>query len=768
MGGKRPGAFALAFCLVFGLFFALPLPVSAASDDNSYTLVLEYDDAIQLTYEHEAHGYWETTTGDVPVGGAHLNSEAGPLVFGQVYCVDADVPFHSKIAGAPIPGAYTTSLGARTRDVVPNYAAVVPSKIPAIVGAHWRELEWVVMHGYQGDGDADAGRMYSDAYIPYPSALGAYAWDVAVMATKAAVWHFTNPGVSFVSTGFLARSGANPASPNGIKHRQFMALLDALIKGAEAYAAGATPLYTALQPYAIAIDDSAASFDSAGAAIIGKPANSPSSSANGVAYGPFYVRETSDQSGATRQRHEALLQLVSKSAPVSGVEFYGGNPDPLANPSAQPQPLAEYQAYGGTGPGDELPGITVSPAAPDSSDVPFWMYIPEDVFAANHVILDEDLLVGATITAVAKESISGIDDAAVKLPTVLVYQDPDTGEQNWNTIQAFVGAATAPLTQYAAAAIPYSTGGATGQLGVAKFAGQGSGPFKFQITYANGTPVYLDEAVNFSQFPLVPSPADAVVIDGQQGIFSLAENNTVAYITNLPLGEEYIITEFLDESYSTVSQIRIPPGLVTQGDGRTARFTLTSNSPSIEFYNDAVPFSLSVAKVSGVPVDNARGAPLQSVQFHLEMSAGGSYGYDEYKLTDPLGAAVFSVPLVEPWLAPFISPASLETITYTLTETDAPPNYSQLSGPIEIVVANGFVDSVTLSQEDKDMVSISGVGTSHLRLVIANAPNNPDGPGPRTGDGGVLLWTLQGGVAFVVMIFWGITLGLRRAGKKRG
>jgi hypothetical protein len=771
MNGKRLGAFALAFFLICGQFFAFPLSVSAAKDDNSYTLVLEYDDNIQLTYEHGTAGLKETTTGDVPVGGAHLNGESGPLVFGQVYCADAEVPFHSRVVGG-IPGAYSAPLGAKTKDVVSNYVAVVPNEIPTVLGAHWRELEWIVMNGYQGGGDTDVARMRAAGLTlasPGKDGLslpGDYGWDVAVMATKAAVWHFTNPDVSFVSTGFLARSGANPDSQNGIKHRQFMALLDALIAGAEAYAASPSSLYVGVTPFEIEIsgtfDDTTRTTVTADPTYTSNP-----KVGGGISYGPFSLQETlgsynSRPSGTRATPPEALLQFSNKAGSVPRVEFYSADPSIAGAPR-----LSDSDVYGGA-PGDTLPGVGIN--APGVNANQFWVYIPQDLPLP-------DTLEGATIAAVAKESIVSVQGVDVKLPTVLVYQDPITGEQDWAAIQAFVGAATAPLTQYATAAIPYDTSAVTGQLAVFKYADAGEGPFTFQITYEDGTPVYLDSS-NFENNPYA-TPNSAAILNGPDGTFSLAGDMASAWIHDLPLGK-YFITEFYNDSFQVHSAVdSLIPGDFALLD--TAAVTLTDAvGHDVYFSNDAVPMALSIAKVSAVSEENVMGALLSSAKFRLEQISGGTGTIEETKLTDEEGAAVFSIPLVTPgelllqYLDKF-TPADFSRVdaTYELTETDVPANYTQLSGPIKIEVVDGLIAKVTPTSEDVGLVSISGIGTRHLRLVIANVPTDipyvPDGPSPNTGDNSALsLWVLQGGVAFVILVSLGAALVLRRTKKKKG
>ncbi|MDR0424901.1 MAG: thioester domain-containing protein, partial [Clostridiales Family XIII bacterium] len=212
---KRPRrlALALAVCLICGQIAA----VHAVPDSTMYTLVLQYNDAIQLTYAHGQGGeHWETT-GDVPLGGAHINGKDGPLVLPQIYCADAEVPFHPYANGGRGGSSSEWIKGVLT-DIVPNYVSVAPDQAPATLKAHWRQLEWVIVNGYQGTKESTDRMNGKFKLSDAGGALGPFGYDVAVTATKAVVWHFTNPDVKFLSTGFLARSGNEPDSPNGIKH----------------------------------------------------------------------------------------------------------------------------------------------------------------------------------------------------------------------------------------------------------------------------------------------------------------------------------------------------------------------------------------------------------------------------------------------------------------------------------------------------------------------------------------------------------------------
>ncbi|MDR1620085.1 MAG: thioester domain-containing protein, partial [Clostridiales bacterium] len=413
---KRLRVFILAVCLLCALFFVTPQLASAEADTNAYTVVLGYSDDIQLRYQYFQDHKAKEVTGDVPLGGAYLNygTVDQTLAIPQIYCVDAAVPFHSEVSsvsGKPPSQWYSprTWNGWVIKnwfqiDEVPNYVAAAPEQIPAILGAHWRELEWIVMNGYQGkDSTGDDINHLTQMNSDFPLSEGTFGADVAVMATKAAIWHFTNPGIEYVSTNFLVKSIGNPASLNALKHRQFTALLEALIKGATAYASNpsASPITYDVSPYGIYIDPPTASpvVDPNNPAYL-DPDN-PAVPTYYNIYGPYYVRETfasvtghSDVTNSTRGE-----VFLSMNIPGLDVTFYSD--DPVTNPgSAVPLPY-DGTIYGGA---IQAPHVALN--------TQFYIRaLPQTISA-----YEAD---GLAITALAKEEIKEVQNGTVKLPTVL-------------------------------------------------------------------------------------------------------------------------------------------------------------------------------------------------------------------------------------------------------------------------------------------------------------------------------------------------------------
>ncbi|MDR2664658.1 MAG: thioester domain-containing protein, partial [Oscillospiraceae bacterium] len=205
MKKQRILALIAAFALLLPVL-APPAAIAASPDANTFTVKLAYSDSVQMTYLSPTHPDW--TTGDVPIGGAWLGDQ---LVIDQVYCVDAVVPFASY-AKSGSDGASRQIQGAEVLDTVPNYVAVSPDKLPDAQRACWDELVWILQNGFSGVAYSALDRM--NRAFPLADSSGTplpeFGWEVAVMATKAAVWHFTND-TAVGSTSFLSLGLTDPA-----------------------------------------------------------------------------------------------------------------------------------------------------------------------------------------------------------------------------------------------------------------------------------------------------------------------------------------------------------------------------------------------------------------------------------------------------------------------------------------------------------------------------------------------------------------------------
>ncbi|MDR1602622.1 MAG: thioester domain-containing protein, partial [Tannerella sp.] len=162
----------LGACLLFA-----PPEVKAAPDPVSYRLIVQYFDGIQIKYTVR-HGLdeWWTTTGDIPIGVAKIG--VGDSATGQIYCIDATVPFHSY------SGVITTRPGGVTTDSVKNYVVATPFQYSDALRANLKEIQWLTVNGYTGHNLLAIQTAYGH--------LGAIDDTIALMATKIAIWHYTN------------------------------------------------------------------------------------------------------------------------------------------------------------------------------------------------------------------------------------------------------------------------------------------------------------------------------------------------------------------------------------------------------------------------------------------------------------------------------------------------------------------------------------------------------------------------------------------------
>ncbi|MDR1765750.1 MAG: Cys-Gln thioester bond-forming surface protein [Lachnospiraceae bacterium] len=672
-----------SFSRPFDVYGAGPAP---AQDPNIYTLVLQYTDAIQLRYRHLTGGSidsWWVGTGDVPVGGAYLGGPNGTQVIPQVYCVDAAVPFHSWVNGdgQASYGAGTSHETGRnplpathgfTTDVAPGYVVAAPNQIPTRLAAHWQQLSWLVSYGY-----SDAASMaylttipLSDGRGPLPN-LTTADYDVAVMATKTAVWHYTNPDVAYISTGFLTESGGDPDSPNGIKHRQFNALMQELIARADAYALSPTPdpLYSPA-PLQIA-------FDYFGAGTAANPA--PTYSGTDSIYGPYSVRDV-NAIGITER---VFLSMADTSNPGGASVVFLSNAGTDASPSpGAPLPL-DLPAYGSNDPSPLMgPGVQVGEK----------FYIKAPTTLPLH---------GLSINGYTRAAGVSADPLrpTMRVPVVLVNQDLATGAQDWEAVQAFIGAADSPVTVYGATAQLLTE--MPNELTVSKESLQGAGPGPYLMFLSD----YLGMPVDLSTLTVSPASMASNVVDAQNGMFLLSGGDIIQF-SGLPFGT-YHVTELFSPTVASHSS----DGGATFKRGNTAKleFTydaITPGTADIRFRNVPEPLVVLLEKVSTDP-GNPR---LAQAMFTL---ASPALGYEETQPTGENGGIIFdSLP----------TPGGSSAV-YTLTETKAPAGYSALNGPINIAInPDGTLASVTPDPADATRVSAGGIGSNTLRLSVADEP----------------------------------------------
>ena len=228
--------FLLVFALVLVLGCAPAMPAAAA--DGPYWVEMKYYDSVQIKYKVEhVPGTLDTVTADIPIGGI-----AG--VIDQLYCSDAIVPFHPYAS----KGGYTSWPGGVTTDKVPNYQPATPHVLSDTARANLNQLYWLVINGFHGTGYNAKTQKFATSNTStgdsdhqsirsrYASLEGGDPGQqidevIALMATKTAIWHFSNPSFILLSSS-LETDSSRTQLANQNRHKLMLKLYDALVQDA--------------------------------------------------------------------------------------------------------------------------------------------------------------------------------------------------------------------------------------------------------------------------------------------------------------------------------------------------------------------------------------------------------------------------------------------------------------------------------------------------------------------------------------------------------
>jgi hypothetical protein len=393
------------FCILLVVMVAFvsmpPITVHAAGDID-YTVVVEYRDSVQMQYivRHGIDDWW-TGRGDVPIGGVSATIGGGVLSQ-QVYCIDAKVAFHSEVGKV---GGGTSYSGVVTTDTAPGYAVASPLVLSDTVRANLPSLYWLAMNGFNGDFDGVNNlSSIQSTYGALSSLHGGEPIDatIALMATKAAMWHFTDPTFALLSTS-LNPIPANATLTQKNRYELMVNLMKAMI--ADAKTGGSSIATTKLE----------VNFDlSTGPAAL-------SALDNGFYYfGPITATETEKQPGGASASPGTPKDIFLSASGIgaSDIIFVNGGSN-----SATELPKGEL--YGTNEMGPYI-----------ANGVSFYLKIPA-VSSSLH-----SMGVGNT-NPFHYLALHGLGKAEGVLyegtPAVIVGQDISTGAQDWNRIQAFIG-----------------------------------------------------------------------------------------------------------------------------------------------------------------------------------------------------------------------------------------------------------------------------------------------------------------------------------------
>jgi hypothetical protein len=355
--------------LLLVLFTAFP----KAQDDQRYDVTVTYDDHIQITYNVlEDNGKWRSGPGDIQLG--KITDANGNVLVHQIYCAAATVPFH-EIADVPDSEI----------DHIDNYTIAIPAIANLSYGKSERQILWLVANGYAGEagGLSDSNLSVINLNSLYANEVGgAISPKVALIATKIAIWHYTDPTLSVLS-----------ATLDKSDYDKMLKLVKALVRDADAYGSSSSPLPGT--QLSLSIDDGSIAFSSVVASY--------------YYVGPFVVDATLINANNSPSLERAYLSLSGRQ--TAGIEFVADNSG---------TPLNTAPAYG------QSASSTPQPYVDAANNYTFYLKVP-----ATNAYGD---LSGLSILALGK--VPQVDYQ--KTPQFFVYSK-DNGFHDYHYVQAFVG-----------------------------------------------------------------------------------------------------------------------------------------------------------------------------------------------------------------------------------------------------------------------------------------------------------------------------------------
>jgi hypothetical protein len=537
------------------LLMACPREAQAASaDSNTYYAEVKYYDGIQMKYivRHGIDEYW-TTTGDIPIGG--FIDGTGNQLIDQAYCVDATVAFHgSDETETSWPSGVTTDT------TTAGYVVASPLAVSDGVRANLPSLYWLAVNGFRGvrggaNNLADIRAEYADLETQYGTPIDE---TIAIMATKAAVWNFTDPTFALLSTS-LNPDPANPTAEQKARYELMIALMKHLVTDARAGGPGLATI-----TLDVAFDNSTAAFTS--------------SADGGYFYGPVTASmQVTNGTGGTPEQ----IYLTASGMYAANFVFVD---------SASPIAVALQKAtmYGSQ---TEAPYV--------NNGGSFYIKIPATDVANALVNIGQPSM---NFAYLALHGFGRSADVTYSgTPAIMAWQGPaassPAGEQDWGHVQAFIGFVNnIQASLYgeghlflrgneddASIAVSKSVLGATNA--------SNAGSFVFTLE------VYDNSLAQWVPVPLIPDTpgntgsfnitgAHGLVSVSPGGVFSLADGDT-ATITGLPLGQYRVSERESADGYTTVSQL--DSNAAVEGSAADVPLTLQSPSRAVGFTNTIIP-----------------------------------------------------------------------------------------------------------------------------------------------------------------------------------
>ena len=514
-----------------------------AAESESYTATVKYYDNVMLTYRL----YY-------PSGGVWMGSGDIPIggvgISDQIYCADPFVAFHSV--------ADTTWEGTTT-DRVNGYVVAAPWAVSEAMQQNYDAVRWLVLNGYRGDFLSD-DRVSQDSIARlqslYPG-VGAIDKATALMATKVSIWKtLAGDSVEIIGTSLGAEREA-----------VFYALIDAMV----ADAMGGRWTGETMTEFTLTIEENKHE-------IVEKA---------GYIYVPITVTaQLENVYGGGAGLDGVYLTVTGPDA--DAIEFVDG-----ADENAAPLP---YGLVYGT---DRSEQFLAGGAFTQGGGGLTWEGLAYMKVPASRAPDYGDML---TIRAMA-----GAGDVSVYpgTPVTLVYGSG--GVQDWNYVQAFIGAAQDGMTAnlYAEDSI-YTGNTALGGIYIQKQL-ENNAPtdddteFSFAVYY-NPSSNDFDAA---ARLDLTTHPVRSAInvntsVAGSH-YFTL-KNGGQAFIDGIPADYYYWVVELGPISGYSAPEYAVPAAATAQARGqaittaqgsRTGSFRMAGDSASVVFYNTKGVMSLT-------------------------------------------------------------------------------------------------------------------------------------------------------------------------------
>ena len=507
--------FILVIALVLGAQAPCAKAVPVAYADNAsspYTATLLYHNDIQITYtlNYPAGGVWDGY-GDIPMGGNGISE--------QIYCADPFIHFHPVVSDLGGASDYDPKTQTQT-DTIGDYVVCAPWNMSGAMKERHEAVYWIVANGFRGEYEylaanggsgaecvASLGRLkgFYPGLLPSGSnAADKRAKQIAFMATKVAIWKVVaGDNVSIVRT-----------SLSSADEKTFFTLVDRMVADA----------------MAIPSHNGRTGVDTTGFGITVEGGSQPASLAHGPDgfdyYGPLAVAaKLSNTSGDIKALLDKVFLAVSgpQSAGIAFVDGIGGAALP-AGLSVYGTGDSAYYLDNGGGSGD------FSMAGGNWTSKDFYLKIPPARGTADYL----------TVKAMAKAN-----DVDLLKGTPLTFVYENGGMQDWEFVQAFVGAAGDAMQAdlYADAVFAAGEQG-MGAIAVAKQIANGSSLdnntlFTFRLHYNSSADDYGSSVVvDLDGHPVY----GAVGVNVPAGTFTL-KNGRTAIIEGLPTEGWYWIEE---------------------------------------------------------------------------------------------------------------------------------------------------------------------------------------------------------------------------------